>query len=317
MVNFKDFKDIIFFIEGVIIVSIVSFALPLIALTLGRGGEEQQNIELFQIMGVWILIGVILIGILKVGELIATRFKNNEKVYRKIGWIGTILHDPEKGLLTNIKKGGFEGKSKETFILFRWMENPFLLFAWSIPFFSIISLILMFKKSLLTELPHLVFQQISPFAQGVLSVEPSGGEIFLPLAFLGLFISFMFYLENVGKLPKGIKWIFIMLSPFVYGLLWMGLHKLLHPDSEIALNYVYIFGVISAYLLILTGSIIPSYVFKDTNNLFKYLSSALKSNEQILAVTITIIFIYVLLLLAITLIFRKIFRKKDGDLQTT
>lgn len=301
MSKFEEFKDIINFIIIVLFIALFSFIIPLLAITLGHGGEEQQNIELFQIMGVWGIIGIVIIGLLKLGEFITNQFKGKE-VYRKIGWIGVSLHDPEKGLLTNIKQWGFEDKNKPTFILFRWMESPFYLLVFSLPFFAIVALILLLKKSLLTALPNLTFQQISKFAEGVLAVEPAGLEIFLPLAFLGLFIHIMFYLEDIKTLPKGIKWIPIMLFPLIYGLLWMGLHKLLHPDSQIALSYVYIFGVISAYLVVLTGSIIPAWVFKDMNNLFSYLEGALKSNEKILALTMMIIFIYLIIIGAVVFI---------------
>lgn len=316
MVEFKDFKDIINLIIFIIIVAIVSFAFPLMALTIGRGGEAQQNIELFQIMGVWGLIGIIVFGALKVGELITSRFKSNKKIYAKIGWIGTVLHDPEKGVLPSIKKGGFGDEDKETFFLFKWIESPFKLLAVSIPFFAVISLFLLFRKSLLTALPTLTFQQISKFAEGILAVEPSGLEIFLPLAFLGFVIHFAHYLEDTEKIPKGFKWAIIFLVPFLYGLLWMGMHRLIHPDSDIALGFVYIFGVISAYLVVLTGSIIPAWVFKDMNNLFSYLEGVLKSNEEVLALTIISIVIYTIIVSIIWFIssrIKKRFTSKEEE----
>lgn len=297
------YKDIITFIVMVIFVSIWHFAMPLLALTLGRGGESQANIELFEIMGVWGLIGVMLFGALKLGEFITSRFKGKD-VYRKIGWIGTVLHDPEKGFLTNIKQGGFEDQSKKTFILFRWMENPLLLFFWSIPFFTVIALVQMYKGFLLTALPKIVFQQITEFAQGILSVEPSGLEQYAPLALFGLYIHVMWWLEAIGKIPKPAKWALIFISPFLYGALWMGMHMLLHPDSQIAISYVYIFGVISSFLVVLTGSIIPSIIFKASNNLFGYLIEGIKSSAKILALTITVIFIYVMLLTIILLLIK-------------
>ena len=240
-------------------------------------------------------------------------FKNNKKVYAKFGWIGTVLHDPEKGLLTSIKKGGLDDEEKETIFIFRWIENPLKLLAVSIPVFSLFSLFLMFRKSLLTALPKLTFQQITPFAEGILSVEPTGLEIFLPLAFFGLLVHFFHYLEDTGKLPKGIKWVFIMLLPFLYGLLWMAMHTHLHSDSQIALSFVYMFGVISAYLVALTGSIIPAWVFKDMNNLFSYLDGALKSNEEVLAVTITFIVIYIIIVGAIWILTARFIKKRRTE----
>lgn len=313
MVKFEDFQDIINLIIFSIIVVVFAIGLPLLAITLGRGGEEQQNIELFEIMGVLFIIGLVLALLLKIGELIMKRFKSKKGAYRKFGWIGTVLHDPENGLLTNIKENGFETKG-EIIFPFRWIANPLKLLAVSIPLFAIISLVQLFRDSLFTSLPTITFQQISEFGAGILAVEPSGiGEIIIPLTLLGLFIKAMFHLENIGTLPKGFKWIPIMLSPWAYGAIWMGMHGLLHPDSQIALQFVYFFGVISAYLVVFTGSIIPAWMFKDNNNLFGFLEESIKSNQEILGLSVAVITVYVIVVALVWFLSSKIGKKKESE----
>lgn len=306
MVEFKDFKDMLNVVYLGLFASIISFGIPLLAITLGRGGEAQVNIELFELMGVLGLIGLILIFLLKIPELILSFFKS-EKVFNKLGWIGTILHDPEKGLLTSIKQ------NDKPFFLFRWMRNPFLLFIWSVPVFALFSLFLLFRDSILTARQSITLQQIAPLAEGILAVEPQGLEIFLPLAFLGLIVTTIIYLAKRFKMPKPVMWIFIMLTPFLYGLLWMGVHKLAHGDSELALGFVYMFGVVSAYLVILTGSIIPAWVFKDMNNLFGHLGDTLQSNQQVLAVTLTVLFIWIAIAIVVTILIRNFSKKRRQE----
>lgn len=267
-------KDSVSDIIGVIVLFLfLGFEIVLAALSLfaGHGAENDVNREIFMFSAIFGLFGAILILLSKLGRWIVILTKQENKV----GWINCILHDVDTSFIPVNKKG------------FTWIKNPFILaLACLIPA-SILGVVQVYQGTFWSEIPKRVVQQINPVAESILSTIPSDMEIYLPIAITGLLISLTIWLVKKNKISKETSYPLIYMGiPIVYTLIWLGDHLLHHGDSDLAIRYVMLFGIISAYLLVIFRSLIPVLIFKITNNLYQYLNGAIGSDETILFITI-------------------------------
>ena len=289
---YNDYKDIIDLLILLLIIGIIQITLPIFALTLGRGGEEAFNLLKSSLYWGLIISGMILFAILKVAEFLSKKFP---KINEKIGWMGTYIHDYEKAPLPYVKG-------------FKWLRNPLKTLIVFIPIFMIFGVFTVYNNTFFSEtpIPKSEFQQITPLGETVLSVEPSGGEIWNPINLLiGLPSSIFIWLARRNKISNFTAYTLIFATSLIlYPLAWVGYHKLIYGSSEVALRYSLFFGFITALITILTGSIIPAWIFKDMSNLYKYFNVRY-ADESILFATIIFIIFYSIIVSFIWLLLRK------------
>jgi len=270
-------------ISGIMLYIYLGFTLILVlgALFGGGGIESEQNKNVFLYAEIIGLIGITLIFMLKFGHYLVQTTGN----YKKLGWIGSVIHDPEDSGIPVQKQS------------FSWMKNPMIMALASIVPTSIIGLVQVYQNTFWNEIPQRVSQQIQEGSQALLSIFPSELEIFLPVAFAGLFLAINKWLLKTKRIEIGFYYtIRFLIIPAVFVGSWLVYHLWRYQNSNIAIQYVIIFAVISAYLLVTFMSLIPVLIFKITNNLYQYLNGAIQSNEVALLITIGINFAVVAIL---------------------
>jgi hypothetical protein len=258
----------------------VTLLLVLGALFGGGGIESQTNQTVFIYAEIIGLIGITLIFMLKFGQYLVQNSHN----YKKIGWIGSVIHDPELSGFPIQKKGFF------------WLKNPLYLALVSLIPTSILGLIQVYQNTFFNAIPERVSQQIQESSQALLSIFPSELEIFLPCAFAGLALAINQWALNSKRIEKGTYYLIrFVVVPAVFVLSWIFYHLWRYQNSSISIEYVIIFAVISAYLLVTFMSLIPVLIFKITNNLYQFLNGAIQSNETVLLITVALNFIVIAL----------------------
>lgn len=287
---FKDFLGSVgLFIFFVVEIVLVTFSL------FGQGGAESET-NLFVVLlslGLGIF-GALLIVLLKLSQFLIKKF-NAEKNY---GWMGAIVHDVEESPLPVNKKG------------FTWMKNPFIFALVMIIPSSILGVIQVFQQTFFTALPRRVPQQITEAAKGILSSIPADFEIWIPVAIAGLLISIFIWQARTKRISTATSQILIYIAvPIIYTIIWTVNHFFRHGASTPAIQFVILFGLISAYLLVLFRSVIPVLILKITNNFYQFLSAEIQANETILMITIVL---NVILVAITVLIFTLRSRKATG-----
>lgn len=264
------YKDLIQLVFFVLFVALEIF-LVMWALFAGGGAEQETNIFIFLISANIGLFGIFFIALIKLVRFFVVLSKGEKKA----GWINTIIHDPEDSDIPIKNK------------MFSWIKNPFILTSVFIIISSFMGLIQVYQNTFLTALPERVPQQVTETAKGILSTIPADMEIFLPCMVAGLLIYLFIWMEKNGKISKEGKYFMVyIIVPTIYTILWTGLHFFHHGANAPAIQYVMLFGIISAYLLVIFRSIIPVWIFKITNNLYQYLNGAIASDERILMITV-------------------------------
>lgn len=276
-------KDSVMDVIGTVILFIflgIEIVLVTYALFGGGGAESEVNRDIFMFSAILGLFGAIIILALKLGHYIV----QHSNSYKKWGWINCVLHDPEDSPLLN--QTGF-----------KWLRSPFMMIGVFLILSSILGLVQVYQNSFWTELPSRVPQQITETAQGILSSIPSDMEVYVPLSIAGLLISVSIWLAKTNKIPTELSYVFIYIGvPVLYTITWIVYHFLHHSGSTIALQYVGLFGAISAILLVTFRSIIPIIILKITNNLYAYLNDTIQANETILLITVGINLLLIVLI---------------------
>lgn len=258
-----------------------------LALFSGGGAEQQANLFIVLISSGAGIFGAVAIFLFK----LATYITQRERADKKWGWIGSIIHDPEDSVLPVTRNG------------WQWIKNPFLLALLFLVITSIVGVFQVYQNTFFTALPPRVTQQITEAAQGILSTIPADQEIWIPTFFAGLLLSIFSWLRRQKKIDATLEHtLSFAIVPAFYALSWLMVHKFAHGSSEIALSYVFVFGLISGLLMTLFRSVIPHLVWKIVGNIYQYMNGTIQSNEIILWVTIGINFVLVaLFVLALTL----------------
>lgn len=300
---YSRYKDIVDLIIYVVIAVVVSGLIPMYALFGMGGGEIAVNWD--KIWTYWGLSFFLFIGISfgKLSEMLSKmsykRYGKEGKIFRYIGWYGSILNDPEKSLLYFVSKGKIKIAGYKLFLV-------------GLVIFSILGLYGVTQNTFLTELPP-VEQQITPTSQAIFSVEPAGTEIWILVFGIGIIMSFFKWLQLRNKWDNTTYWAMVFPSCLVVGTSgWIGVHSLRYSGSEMSLVSVGIFGFVATILILLFATMILPWVFKDTHNLFHHLNDKF-SDEKILIITGAVLF--VLAIITIWILIKT--KKQKVELGTT
>ena len=268
-----------FVIWGVFSIILLPMAAGLSAL----GGFEKQSIlEKFWFYsgpGIGFILGIIAIAI---ASFII--FKEKDKEIN-----GVILHNPDKGILS------FMGKHLTVF-------NTIFV---SLIIFGVLGIFSSTTQTFLSEIPA-TQQQFTETADVAFSMYPaSPAETFgLVFVILLVLLGLGLYYKKKG-IPKGSFLIvsvpIVLVLSIIYGVVN---HTLRYSGSELSMLVVMVFWALMGLLIVLTGSIIPSLIMHDTNNLF-YKLNILFSSDSVIYVTIGI-----MVLLIVIYVMLVIFRKK-------
>lgn len=285
-------RDIFFTAEFMLYLFLVLFVLPKIFLLAGGGIENTDNLTKFMFYsapGAVVAIFLILIKWIR--------------VFVKVPYLDSVIHDPEESLLYNIP------------YVKNIIANPLLLILGSLIFFSGLVYIERVTQTALLPKAEIPFiqQQVTETADIGLHVYPASPAETLELA---LVITFILIGLNLLKHRFGfddtIGWILkIVIVPFIGALLWMVYHIARYGSSDIALTSVFGFGYISTLLIVLTNSIIPALVLHDINNLFVRLFELISSDFVLIGIVVVLIILSVSF---ISLLVRDITIKKGETL---
>lgn len=224
--------------------------------------------------------GLFLVGIIAITIASMIIFKDDE---RKIN--GIILHNPDKGILSFAKDKLTGG-------------NVIMV---SLIVFSLLGIFSTTTQTFFYNLPK-VEQQFTKTADVIFSMWPaSPAETFGYVFFLLFALFFLGLYYKKKKLDHAsFLWVSIPISMvlgFFYGLI---LHTLRYRNDEISMAATIIFWIMQGILIVMFGTIIPSLLMHDTNNLFYKLNKLFSSDIVtgiIVAVVILLIFVYMLLLI--------------------
>ena len=273
---YDKFKDILDLSILILVFGIVVILMPLGALFVFGGWENPDN--RIKVIFYWLL-GASLLLLIIAGKIAEMLSNKNKKIFDKVGWFSSIVHDPEKSLLYD---------------LFKIKINGVKLFLVGFIIFSIYGMWAVTQNTFLTTLPE-VLEQIIPISQIRLAVEPAGVEIFLPIFFIGIEMSIIGYFVRKNNWGKGAYWGLVFPITLITGTVsWGAYHYLRYGTQETSMVYVAFFGLTISFLILLFGSIILAWLFKDMNNLFHYLNKTF-SDEKILIVTGFILFVIIIL----------------------
>lgn len=317
MVKNKDsIKDI--FVSGVYLNGFVLFLLVLVVpytLLLGGGGaEDQVNLSKFMFYGVTAVISVLFLFIIKLVRLYVT-----DKNW--LPWFDVFIHDPEKGVFAKTKNFPIFKQ------LYRINQSIFL----SILFGLLLFIPFVFTGSYLqqtavegsvvnTFFPQTAFpeggffteQQVTETADFGLSIYPaSPTETLFQLAILCLVLLIAGYVSYIlGWLPRES---FVIVKWFVAPLISAGSHLVDHlfryGGQEFSLASVFLFGLVTAYLFVITASLVIPLVYHDVNNaIYKLFSVGVLGSDESIGV---IVLIWILLFMLLITFYRRFYSKKE------
>lgn len=289
---YQDFKGVIDWFIFTLVYGFFVWFLPLIALFGFRGAESSFNRELVTFYYAFSLITFVLLSI---GEFAQFLSRKNEKIYKAIGWFGSIIINPEMSILYN-------KKTNDYYTGFKWAKKTKSLLWLSIIFFSLLGILAVVNNTFLLELPHLT-QQILPLGEAILEVEPAGTEIFGLVLIISINLYFWKYIQKKTGFDNAVYWVIAIPTSILFGVFAYGLplHFFRYPASDQSLIAVAIFWFIATFLIIIFANIYIVWLFKDMNNLFLYLNGKY-ADERVVVITILIISFIFLIGIAIWLI---------------
>lgn len=272
---YDKFKGIIDWFAFALAFGFFVFILPLMALFGFRGAESAFNRELVAFY--WGL-GTITVFLISVGELAQFASKFSPKIYNAIGWLGSIIHNPEMALLWNNSK-------KRFFKPFVWAQKTINLIWVGLILFPLLGIFQVVNNTFLVDLPHIA-QQILPLGEAILEVEPSGTEIFGLVFLVGLNMFIWRYVGKRSGFDNFVYWIITIPTSIFVGVVLYGLplHFFRYADSDQSLVGVALFWLLATLLILIFGNIFIVWLFKDVNNLFKFLNGKY-SDDAVIVVT--------------------------------
>lgn len=277
MVESKRGREIVELVGFVVFIVLMSGLLTFLGLFVGRGLEDTESLQ-----KVWFYLGVtavFLIGVvsLKLYDVVSNR--------ERPLFSGGFIHDPEKGVL---------GK-----LFSKYLSLKNVVFG-SLFLFTIVGLFSVVTNTFFAGIPS--FQQsITPMGRLILAVEPAVSSETLILMFLmSVSYGLISYFSRNRSDNVVLK---LFLSVPLTTVFWVLFHSVRYGFSEVALLGTAVFGFVSALLIVLTGSFIPTYVFHFMNNFFLQAKS-LFSTEIILSVSV-----FWLIILSAFLLIRRSLKK--------
>ena len=199
-----------------------------------------------------------------------------------------LIHNPERGIFKNIKL----------------IKNPITLIFLSIFVFSILGVLSTLTQTFFSEIPK-IEQKFTKTADVFFSAYPASPSETLGLGFLVmlvmLIVGYYFKKHNINKR----NFIFIIIPLILIISIFYGVinHTLRYSDSDIKLLTVAGFWGIQGVLIIIFGSVIPSFIMHDVNNIF-YKLNKLFSSDLVVSVTVSVLILLFVIFLTYILIRR-------------
>jgi len=252
-------------IAGIVIL-IMTVVLPMLGLFFFGGIESSEffNKSLFYyIVGT---ISFLILSLLSVGE------------YFGWLWSRSLIHDPENGLL------------KDTSIA-KYL-TPGLVFNISFILFSLIGISAVLTNTVFVAIPGTTEFQVQPTGELILATEPAASaETLLFVCLISIMWGYGNYYIKQKRMDSSTRYLLAIGIVLITILAWVALHFARYGSAETDLAGVAIFAAGGALVTLLSGSIIPWYVWHFLNNLFVKANSMF-SNEGIIATTFIVLTIY-------------------------
>ena len=267
-----------------IMFGVMGLVVPFIALFGLGGGENTANFEKVKFYFATIGFSLLLIVILRAWEMYA---KKDREVYNKTGWIGAILHDPDKGLI---------GLHFPSMIKYFTISNVFLA---SLFIFSILGIYGVTQNTWFTGLPRIDWpapQQITTTSELLLAAEPaSSSEASLFIFMASLPISYLIWKYRKGQIDLitlTLLFLFVFIPVFMG--LWTLFHFATHGADDTAILGTAFFGFVGGVSFAIFGTFIPWFVFHGINNVMRIAAGdrahpGLFPDETIIIFTLTLL----------------------------
>lgn len=185
----------------------------------------------------------------------------------------SMIYSPEDGLLYKLSPKYFQ-----------WLKNPMRVLWYSILFFGLFGLLVIFQPQLaVTSGGQVALQQVTAGTEvSFNALVPSIAENGTLFAILSLFMGLVAFL--VAKSKTRNIWAYFTGGFFVsilMGLIWMSFHFIAKGNSEAGLIGTFIFGFAGSFITIITGIFIPWVIWHFMNNGSLSLLDVVNSNENL------------------------------------
>lgn len=280
--------------SGLFMVYVVGFVATAVFLSLffGKGIESElffKRATLYLPLLITFASGITILGVF--GAIIKHW---GGELYRRFGWLGSSIVEPEEGLLWQFK------------FLRKFLSSFSQQILFGIILFSLLGLVYATQNTFLNELPFQiqVGQQVTEGSIIFSSIEPaSTTETLILMFFNGLLFSIAKWLRYKYKWSQSTTFAFKLLIFPVSIIMWIAFHFFVYGSSDLALSSVALFAFITTAMYFLTGSILFSVLHHQFNNGFIALNE-LFSNDIIKVITLVIVLVSLSLFLFLTVIQR-------------
>lgn len=266
--------------------------LPYLFLFAGGGGFDNMNFTAYFLYGLVAVIPVLFDYSILIARIWVRKGES---------WFTVWVHQPEEGLFAKVKD------VPVLRFLYRTNKSVWLLALLTIiVFLPLVALGAHLhstqQTSFVRSIPETSFpsestftsQQVTSFADFGLAVWPaSPSESIQECSILAMFLLISGYFCFVkGLYPKGVhetlKYTVIPLLGATYHLL---VHLLRYGSSDVALQAVFTFGLLSAFLFVFFASMVPAIVYHEVNNaVYKLFSTGVLGSQLSFAVLAVIEF---------------------------
>ena len=210
----------------------------------------------------------------------------NKERFRKSGWIGAILHDPDKSLI-GLYVPTIAKKMSITTVIF----VSFLIF-------SILGLYSVTQNTFYTGVPQFVLpaQQITTTSELLLAAEPAAGsETLIATIPASLLIMWVYWKLKLGQIDKTTATLYLLtvVIPAIVGF-WTLLHLAVYGANDTQILGTAFFGFVGAISYVVFGTFIPWYIFHVINNIL-FVANNLFADELTIIAMGTVIGIVIIL----------------------
>ena len=279
---YQDYKKTSDWFILVLVYGILVWLLPYIALFGFKGAESEFNVSLVS----FYYGSTIPLLLISMGEFVQFLSRKDNKFYKALGWWGSIIVNPEMSILYN-------KKTSDYYKGFRWIKKTSFLLWISLIIFPIFGIFAIVNNTFLTALPFQTTQQIYPLGEAILEVEPAGSEI-LGLFFIISMNMFIWkYVQKRAEFDDAIYWAISMPISIILGILYgVVLHFFRYSSSDQSLYAVAIFWLTCTLLIIIFANIFIVWLFKDLNNLFRWLNEKFADEKTIIFIGFFVAFVF-------------------------
>ncbi len=202
-----------------------------------------------------------------------------------------FIHDPEEDSV-------FSGTPVTKYLTLSNIIHFSIIFGLMVSLFSTVT------GTFFVSVPSTEFQ-VTETGKLILGTEPASSiETVIMIFVLGLLIGLSRFLIKKYDLPESFKYISFVFIPIFTALFWVAMHFARYGSVETNLLASGFFGFSGASLSLLTGSVIPWYIWHVLNNLFGK-AIEIFSNEVVLPIIIVSLVIYISSLVLYKLIIKK------------